>query len=325
MGSFLSSPPKNDSNLSGKVVVITGANRGIGLETARQLYKLGAIVYLGARTEEKADKGIKEIQADVTSSVGQLKWLQQDLSTLQGSRESVEAFLKMESQLDILINNAAIGGGPFEINADGIETTMAVNHFGHFIFTLGVLDLMKQTSKQPGADVRIVTVSSGAHAVAKDVSFSRPSDLTQIYPIGSADSWMNSVVRCGRSKLANILFAKELQRRLDDEGYNIILTSLHPGTIRTTSSIKIISTVPYVGAAFGFLAGYIFSTLPDGAYTSVYAAINPVVRAEPEVYKGKYLVPMGKIAAPAPLGEDAELAKQLWVLSEKVVADNGIA
>lgn len=93
----------------------------------------------------------------------------------------------------------------------------------------------------------------------------------------------------------------------------------------TASSIKIISTVPYVGAAFGFLAGYIFSTLPDGAYTSVFAAINPVVRAEPEKYKGKYLVPMGRIAAPASAAEDLELAKQLWALSEKVVADDGIA
>lgn len=85
------------------------------------------------------------------------------------------------------------------------------------------------------------------------------------------------------------------------------------------------SEAPYVGAAFAFLAGYVFSTLPDGAYTSVFAVINPIVRAEPEAYKGKYLVPMGKVATPAPLGEDAGLAKQLWVLSEKIVAENGIA
>lgn len=77
-------------------------SRGIGLETARQLYKMGATVYIGARTEEKATNAIKQIQADVAESVGQLKWFLSDLSTIKGSRESAERFLKMENQLDIL-------------------------------------------------------------------------------------------------------------------------------------------------------------------------------------------------------------------------------
>lgn len=120
MGSWLSSRPKNDSNLSGKVVVITGGrlvrrfasdilhiyittdSRGIGLETARQLYELGAIVYIGVRTEEKAKSAIQQIQAVVAESIGQLKWFPLDLSTIKRSRESAEEFLKMERQLDIL-------------------------------------------------------------------------------------------------------------------------------------------------------------------------------------------------------------------------------
>ncbi|KAF8600689.1 NAD-P-binding protein [Ceratobasidium sp. AG-I] len=325
MGSFLSSPPKNETNLSGKVIVITGASRGIGLETAKQFYKLGATVYLGVRTEEKGNKAIREIQADVTQSVGQLKWFPLDLSTLKGSQESAEGVLKMIHQLDILVNNAAIGGDPFGLNADGIETTMAVNHFGHFVFTLAVLDLMKQTSKQSGADVRIVTLSSIAHTWAKDVSFEQPSDLTQAYPAENTDTWTNSLARYGRSKLANILFMKELQRRLGEDGYDIILTSVHPGSVRTVSAINITSQIPVVGSAVGFLANYMFATLPDGAYTSVFAAINPAVRAQPEDYKGKYLVPMGKVAAPGPLGEDVELGKKLWALTERVVAAGGIA
>ncbi|KAF8600690.1 NAD-P-binding protein [Ceratobasidium sp. AG-I] len=324
MGSWISTPPKNDSNLFGKVVVITGASRGLGLETARQLYKLGATVYLGVRNEEKANKAIRDIQAGATEPVGRLVWFPLNLSTIKESQKSAERFLKMESQLDILINNAAILGDPFNLNEDGIETTMAVNHIGHFVFTLTVLDLMKQTSKQPGTDVRIVMLSSMGHSMAKDVSFAQPSDLTKPFPTENPDTWVNSVARYGRSKLANILFAKELQRRLDEDGYDIILTSLHPGNVRTDSSITLMSKIPIIGLAVGFMVGYMFASVPDGAYTSVFAATNPIVRAEPKAYKGKYLVPMGRIAAPSPLAEDLELGKQLWELTEKVVAAGGI-
>ncbi|KAF8600688.1 NAD(P)-binding protein [Ceratobasidium sp. AG-I] len=231
----------------------------------------------------------------------------------------------MEDRLDILINNAAIACKPFELNEDGIETTMATNHIGHFVFTTTLLDLMKQTSRQPGADVRIVNVSSITHTMTKEVSFDQSSDLTKLFPARNPDTWMSSLTRYGRSKLANILFAKELQRRLDKADYNITVTSLHPGNIRTDSAISITSRMPVIGPVVGFLANYIYTSVPDGAYTSVFAATNPIIRAKPENYKGKYLVPMGKVATTSSLGEDAELAKKLWALSETVIAAGGIA
>lgn len=100
---------------------------------------------------------------------------------------------------------------------------------------------------------------------------------------------------------------------------------MHLLRFTTDSAINVTSRIPVVGPAVGFLAGYMFATVPDGAYTSIFAAINPIVRAEPEVYKGKYLVPMGKVTAPGPLAQDAELGKQLWALSEQVVAAGGVA
>lgn len=89
------------------------------------------------------------------------------------------------------------------------------------------------------------------------------------------------------------------------------------------SAIEITSKIPILGPLAGFFASYLLSSVPDGAYTSVFVAANPIVRAEPGIYKGKYLVPFGKIGVPSPLGQDTNLAKQLWTLSETVIAANG--
>lgn len=89
------------------------------------------------------------------------------------------------------------------------------------------------------------------------------------------------------------------------------------------SAVNGLAKMPVLGPVVRFFSGYTFSSLVDGAFTSVFAAANPVVRANPEAYKGKYLMPFGKVTAPGPLARDAELAKQLWTLSEKVVVANG--
>ncbi|KAG9094305.1 hypothetical protein FS749_012741 [Ceratobasidium sp. UAMH 11750] len=198
---------------------------------------------------------------------------------------------------------------------------MATNHLGPFVFTQTVLDLMKQTSAKPGSDVRIVSLSSGAHAMlgSSPVTFSDPSELSSLFPPINYDSWMNKLARLGRSKLANILFVSELQRRLDAEGSSIIAISLNPGAVTTDGSLAAVANIPVIGRVAGVIAQFVFAHPAEGALTSIFAATNPVVRAEPEKYKGKYLTPVGKVTAPSELAQDVELSKRLWDLSERMV------
>ncbi|KAG8685725.1 hypothetical protein FRC09_014566 [Ceratobasidium sp. 395] len=327
MGSYLSTPPKTESKIPGRVAIVTGATRGIGLATAKQLYELGATVYLGCRTEEGANKAIEQIRADVTGSEGRLEWLPLDMSTIKQAKEAAEGFLRRENQLDILVLNAAIGDKKFELNDDGIEIMLGTNHFGPFVFTTIVLDLMKQTSAKPGSDVRIVSVASKTHEMlsADSVHFADTNELKSTFPPTNPDSWLNRLFRYSRSKIANVLFVNELQRRLDEEGSNIIAISLHPGTVVTDGAMASVTSLPVIGSVAGIIAQYVFADPAVGALNSMFAATNPVVRAEPDKYKGNYLMPVGNITAPSKLAQDQELAKRLWDLSEQVVQSRSAA
>ncbi|QRV94563.1 short chain dehydrogenase [Ceratobasidium sp. AG-Ba] len=214
----------------------------------------------------------------------------------------------------------------FQLNEDGIEENMAVHHFGPFVFTMTVLDLMKQTSAKQGSDVRIVCVNSRAHneLVSPPIDFDDEEGLiSKPYPPTNYNTFMGSLARCGRTKLANLLFAKELQRRLGEEGSNIIVLSLHPGTIKTDTALDTVAKMPIIGSVFRLIGSFMFTDEPTGALNTMFAATNPVVRAEAEKYKGKYLMPVGRLTAPSTFAQDGELAKRVWGLTEKVVKAKG--
>ncbi|CAE6410455.1 unnamed protein product [Rhizoctonia solani] len=323
MGAFSSrTTSSNQPNLSGRVLMVTGANRGIGFETAKQLYRLGGTVYLGARSEENARRAIERIRADVTRSDGQLKWLPLDLSTVGQARESAEAFLKMENRLDVLINNACLGDAPYELNADGIENMMAINHIGHYVLTTTLLDLMKRTSSETGSDVRIVNVSSTVHNAwgqNTQISFSDPLDMTKPFPPKNPNSWSHTIARYSRTKLANILFTQELQRRLNKEGSSIITVSVHPGYVATDAAREATAKMPFLGWISGILVKLFFIDEAAGARNSVYAASNPAIRSEPDAHRGRFMTPVGKITAPSALAQNQDLAADLWTLTERIV------
>ncbi|CUA69874.1 Retinol dehydrogenase 14 [Rhizoctonia solani] len=311
-----------EPNLSGRVLMVTGANRGIGFETAKQLYKLGGIVYLGVRSEDNARQAIERIRADVTGSDGQLKWLPLDLSTVGQARESAEAFLKMEDRLDVLINNACLGDAPFELNEDGIEKMMAINHVGHYVLTTTLLDLMKQTSSEEGSDVRIVNVSSVVHNAwgsKTQISFSDPLDMSKPFPPKKPNTWSHIIARYSRTKLANLLFTQELQRRLDKENSNIITVSVHPGYVATDAVRESMAKMPILGWMSDILAKLFLLDQAAGARNSVYAASNAAIRSDPGKYRGRFMTPIGKITSPSVLAQNQDLARDLWTLTEKLV------
>jgi len=310
-------PSKDLHDLTGKVVLVTGANTGIGYETVKHLARRGAKVYLGARDESKATGAIAKLEAEGLGR-GQVVWLRVDYSDPRWAKAAAEEFMRREARLDILINNAAQLTGPFEKTSDGISKLMVVNHFGTYVFTRSLLPLLIKTSQEPDSDVRIVTLTSIAHdrarAARPDIKFREVRDFNGEFPDDSYPEWS----RYSMTKLANILFTRELQKRLDASKSAITCISVHPGGVNTFAS-----RTPYPFLA-SVVMGLFFSVPETGAYTSCFAAASPLVRRNPEKYRGAYLVPVGVITEPGDNAKRDDLALDLWETTEKILKEIGI-
>ncbi|KAJ3719287.1 short-chain dehydrogenase [Lentinula raphanica] len=320
--------------LTGKVALVTGSNSpiGIGWNIANQLAHKGAKVYIHARTLEKAQAGIAAILADSLAnyhlnpsssrqvSAKQLEPFVVDLGNLMAVRDAARALARKEARLDILVHNAAVLACGLELNEYGISTSMTVNHIAPFLLTMELLPLLKKTSQSfPG--VRIVTLSSIAHVlVPPGVRFDTLQSLNNDF--GERDGVQANLKRYGYSKLANILFAKELQRRLDEAGLPAISVAVHPGGVKTDGSIK------YMGPEN-------ISKLDDaqtplqGALAPLFAAAATEVWTEKEEgseklkWAGAYVMPYG---IPSPVDEseaakDGQLARELWETTIRILAD----
>ncbi|KAI0372109.1 NAD-P-binding protein [Pilatotrama ljubarskyi] len=326
MGSFLSKQPAFDPakdlpDLTGRVAIVTGGNSGIGFSTVQHLVRHGAKVYIGARSEERAKAAIERLRAEgLEPGKGDLEWLELDLGDPRKAKQSAEAFLTKEKRLDILVNNAGVMRIPYRlVEPYGIQENMLVNHVSPFIFTKTLLPLLTQTAKEPGSDVRIVMVSSETigYLKGRELHFRDINDLNEKFGNGI----MAEFNRYGTSPLANVLYAKQLQKKLDFEAIPITVMSLHPGAVNTEGFRKDpITKTPILGPILLFVLGKIFLTPTEGAYASAFAAASPLVKAERDKYKGAYLVPPGKIAKPpAPQAESKELAEELWSTTEAVL------
>eukprot|EP00871_Galdieria_phlegrea_P005348 jgi/Galph1/5814/GphlegSOOS_G4489.1 len=291
-----------------KVAVVTGANTGIGLVTARELTRKGWQVVLACRNEKKAMEAIKHIQ-EATGFSRNTEFMPLDLSSLQSVRDFSASFKEKYDSLHLLINNAGVFATEFALTKDGHEIHFGVNHLGHFLLTNQLLDRLKRS--QPS---RIVVVSSVAHehTFRKGILF---DDKERNAP------WKNIVERLhayGQSKLANLLFAKELARRL--EKTNVYVNALHPGVIRSELFRTEKSFVKDLIMAFA-------RNTENGAMTTLYVATSPDI--EKKNIRGAYFKPSAilpapfikpTIATPSSKATDPNLAKQLWDLSERLVA-----
>ena len=205
---------RSQAKLDGKTVIITGANTGIGLETAVDMAKRNARVILACRSEERGEKAAVEVRK--RSGNGNAVFVQLDLASLDSVREFSAKILEEEPRIDILINNAGVMAVPErKLTKDGFEMQIGINHLGHFLLTNLLLDRIKEA---PSA--RIVNVSSRAHLRAN-------LDLGDLNLEKSYDAW----TAYGNSKIANILFTRSLARRL--KGTCVTTNSLHPGVIMT--------------------------------------------------------------------------------------------
>jgi NAD(P)-dependent dehydrogenase (short-subunit alcohol dehydrogenase family) len=282
--------------MSGKTVVVTGGNSGIGFETAVALGQMGARVLITARDASRGETA-RALIAEQVGASGSVELVVFDLGDLLSVRAGAAEILERCPILDVLVNNAGLVLTERSETVDGYESTFAINHLGPFLLTTLLLDRLLET---PTA--RIVNVASTAHVQARK---GMPFDDLQ-----SKSSYKGMRVY-GASKLANILFTLELARRLD--GHGVTANSLHPGTVRTGYGAD--------GDAKRWLAIGLkiarpfFLSPQKGARTSVYLSSSPAVAT----ISGKYFVKC-KVKKPRKQGQDAAGARRLWDVSEELIA-----
>ncbi|KAJ7740626.1 NAD-P-binding protein [Mycena metata] len=306
-------------DLHGKVAIVTGGNTGIGYATIQMLARKGAKVYMAARDEGRALEAIKQLQAENIND-GSVHWLKLDLSDPRAAQATANEFLQKETRLNILVNNAARSAGPNELDKDGLLNMMVTNHISHFALTDALLPLMKETAKEGGSDVRIVNVSSGAHALVSPTTFATLESLNKDY----GTSFTQSLNTYGNSKLANVLHVKELQKRFVAQKIPITCLAAHPGPIKTVGSNDWLGGVPFLsGFIKRYVAPYFFGPWRRGAMTVAFAAAGKQV-VEQEQYRGAYLVPIATIAKASSYARDERLQRELYDTTEKVIREMGL-
>lgn len=251
-----------EHKMTGKVVIITGANSGIGKETALDLAKRGAKVYMACRDQKRGETAQREVIS--ASGNNQVYYRNLDLASLDSVRDFVEKFKKEENRLDVLINNAGLVFKKYKETKDGFEMQMGVNHLGHFLLTNLLLDLLKKSKPS-----RIINVSSVMHYFG---SIDQNDLMMRKRNYFSHTAYSNT-------KLANLLFMRELSKRLSNTG--VTVNSLHPGAVRT----EIWKTKKtFQGQSFEKFMAIFFKTAYEGAQTTIRCAVDP----ELEKITGKY-------------------------------------
>jgi hypothetical protein len=291
-------------SLDGKIAVVTGANSGLGYYTTRELARHGAHTIMACRSLERAEDAREQLLAELDDA--SIEVMELDLANLESIRAFAEAFEREHEALDLLVNNAGIMAIPRRETEDGFEMQIGVNHLGHFALTGHLLDALRESE----GTARVVNVSSGAHQ-AGDIRF---DDL----------HWRETYSKWGayaQSKLANLLFTYELDRRLRAADDDIIATAAHPGYAATNLQM---AGPEMEGSAIKrkfmeFANNLVAQSAEMGALPTLYAA------SARHVEGGDYIGPDGFMEMKGyptrvesnKKSQDRERARRLWELSER--------
>jgi NAD(P)-dependent dehydrogenase (short-subunit alcohol dehydrogenase family) len=280
------------TDLAGRIAVVTGANTGVGKETAVELARMGGHVVIAARHPDKARAAVSEV-ATRASAPGRVETLPIDLASFASVRAFAEAFTARHDRCDVLVNNAGLVLGRRTVTEDGHEATFQINHLGHFLLTNLLRPVLARS-----APARVVNVASEAHRAARgglafdDLDWERRR--YRPFAVYSA------------SKLANILFTRELARRWDGTG--VTANAVHPGFVASRFARD--GDLGWWGNVGMPLARPFAISVQKGALTPVHVATSPAV----EGVTGEYFKKCA-IAATTAAGRDMEAAARLWDVS----------
>lgn len=274
--------------LLGKTAIVTGANSGMGMATARALLDEGATVIMLCRSEKRGKEAYKELLKDGNSRT---YLILADLGDYDSIRNFTKQVKERFDKIDILVNNAGFISLDRQETKEGLERQFGINHVGHFLLTTELLDMM-------GPGSRIVNVASGAHKTGKihfdDINLHKGFNVFKAY---------------SQSKLANVLFTRELARRVKDKG--ITVNCCHPGAVATNVGID--RNTGFGKTITGLLKPF-FQTPAQGARTAIFLATDESVKD----ITGEYFYKC-KIAKSSKRSKDMELAKRLFEFSEELV------
>jgi NAD(P)-dependent dehydrogenase (short-subunit alcohol dehydrogenase family) len=296
-------------DLTGRRAIVTGVTGGLGLHTAIGLARKGAELVVTARDAAKAEDTVDRIRVDVPDATIDVVPL--DLADLADARRAAADVARTYDRIDILVNNAGIMLTPQSQTKDGFELQIGTNHLGHFAWTAGLWPLLDASG------ARVVSVSSVAHTSAGSI------DLTSLTPEGSSRryrSWRSY----GESKLANLMFALELDRRAKAAGSGVVSVAAHPGYAATnlTKTGPSVGGLSLPGIGMHQLTRLVGQPASHGAWPLLMAATDPSLTGGEYVGPGGFKGMRGRpqLVGMAQVARDEELADDLWAASEAAVA-----
>ncbi|KAL8380772.1 hypothetical protein RB595_005182 [Gaeumannomyces hyphopodioides] len=300
------SPDRDIPDLSGRVVLVTGANIGLGQETVLQACKHGpARVFLCARSEAAAHAAIEDIEREVPGSHKLITFVQLDLASFASIKGAAASVLAQTDRLDVLCNNAGIMGTAPALTADGYELQLGVNHVGHALLTRLLLPLLLRTAEAGGggADVRVVNLASEGERLSPADPWAAGTLPT--YKTPQADRW--AFGRYGASKLANIHHARCLARRHP----SITAVAVHPGAVATGLTRGPKESYPWIGRLLELIAPWVTPGPRKGALNQLWACFGE------GVVSGEYYTPVAVTGKGSAMAYDDNMAERLWEWTEK--------